>query len=63
MADQSTEEQLRAHIGRWRGTAKRKGPGFNAGPIDQLREEMAFTLRKIDEVRQVAEMATGGRRG
>ena len=24
---------------------------------------MAFTLRKIDEVRQVAEMATGGRRG
>jgi hypothetical protein len=44
-----TKEELRRHIERWRGTARRKGPGFNAGPIDQLREEMRWLCERIDE--------------
>lgn len=49
MAEQSTEEQLRAHIEKWR-----KGPGFNHGPIDELREQIAWLSRRVDEVREAA---------
>lgn len=53
MAD-TTEQSLRAHMTKWRGTAKRKGPGFNANPIDELREEVRWLCAELDRAKQWA---------
>jgi hypothetical protein len=50
----STHAALRAHMDNWRGTARRKGPGFNANPIGEIREELRWMAQRIDEVREAA---------
>jgi hypothetical protein len=50
----STHAALRAHMEKWRGTARKKGPGFNRGPLAELEEQIRWTLQRIDEVREAA---------